>query len=570
MEFSVWAPGTSAVDLLVDGAEPRRLVHQASGYHIASIDPDHGQRYRLRLDGGAPLADPRSRWQPDGTLGPSAFVDPTVWTWTDEDWSGLDSSAPQVLYELHIGTFTAGGTFDTAIVELPRLATLGITAVEIMPVSQFSGGRNWGYDGVFPWSVQNTYGGPDGLARFVDAAHAVGIGVLLDVVYNHLGPEGNVLPDFGTYFTDRYATPWGPALNFDGPGSDDVRRYFIDSAIAFVQDLHIDGFRLDAVHAIVDPSVRPFLAQYTDEVSATARSFGRSVLLIAETAANDERTLRPTSEAGCGFDMQWNDDFHHALRVALTGEQQEYYKDFDGASDLAKTLVDRFVYTGQYSENHQRSHGARVGHHNADRFVVFSTNHDHIGNRAEGDRLDVSVGFAQRKLAAAAVLLSPFTPMLFMGEEYGEIRPFPFFVSHHSVELVDAIRQRRTLEFPDQDWSPVPDPGDPATMASAVLRTTGSSREAALGALYRDLIALRRGQPALTSSAIDEEVRETDGVIEVRKGASTIVFNFTGRTIPAPPGQVVWSTSDVDYGAAGEDEEIVERGLSPWSATILR
>jgi maltooligosyltrehalose trehalohydrolase len=569
MDFSVWAPDASTVEVLVEGANPVRLLRTPGGYHGGQVVAAHGNRYRIRLDDGPALADPRSRWQPEGTLGPSAFVDPTRWTWSDPSWTGLDPTRSQVLYELHVGTFTEGGTFDSAIAELPRLAALGITGVEIMPVSQFSGGRNWGYDGVFPWSVQDTYGGPDGLARFVDAAHAEGIGVILDVVYNHIGPEGDVLPHFGPYFTDRYSTPWGPALNFDGPGSDEVRRYFIDSAIAFVRDHHIDGFRLDAVHAIVDPSVRPFLAQYTDEVSAAAGALHRSVLLIAETAANDERTLRPTSDAGCGFDMQWNDDFHHALRVALTGEQQEYYKDFGGASDVAKSLVDRFVYTGQYSRNHRRRHGSVVRHHDADRFVVFSTNHDHIGNRAEGDRLDASVNFAQRKLAAAAVLLGPFTPMLFMGEEYGETRPFPFFVSHHSAQLVDAVRDRRTLEFPDQDWTPVPDPGDPATMASAVLGPTGSPREAALVALYRDLIALRRRRPELVSAPVVGSVTENDGVIQIRRDTSTVVLNFTGRPTPIPAGEIVWSTSDLDYRAEGEDEELAVGALPPWSATIL-
>ncbi len=571
MNFCLWAPAATTVDLLVEGRPPQSMSADGDGWHrIGNVDVAHGTRYRFSLDGGAPLPDPRSRWQPDGPFGASAIVDPSVWTWSDIAWPGLDPAAPHVIYEVHIGTFTPAGTFDSAIDQLPRLADLGITAIEIMPVSQFSGERNWGYDGVFPWSVQHSYGGPDGLARLVDAAHDHGIGVLLDVVYNHLGPEGCVLAEYGPYFTDRYGTFWGPSLNFDGPDSDHVRRYFIDSARAFVRDHHIDGFRVDAIHAIVDPTARPFLAQYNDEVGEEAKHSRRQILVIAESAANDERTLRPTADGGLGFDMQWNDDVHHALRVALTGEQQEYYRDYRGVHDLAKALNDRFVYTGQYSPHLRRSHGSAVDHHGASRFVVFSSNHDQVGNRAEGDRLDASVSYAQRKAAAAAILLSPFTPMLFMGEEYGETRPFPYFVSHEGAELLDSVQAGRAAEFADQDWSNVPDPRLASTMQAAVLARDGSQRQAALARLYADLLALRRAEPALTDDRAEQSVTVEHDAVTLSRNDLTIIINLGPNPAPAPGGEPILRTDSPQYRINEGGEQLSDPDVSPWSVAVYR
>ncbi len=453
----------------------------------------------FRLDSSDPLPDPVSRHQPQGVHGPSAVVDPAAYAWSDAGWAGIELP-DLVFYELHVGTFTEAGTFDAAIDVLPALRGLGITAIELMPVAQFPGSRNWGYDGVFPYAPQNTYGGPDALRRFVDAAHAIGLAVFLDVVYNHIGPEGNVLGRYGPYFTDRYRTPWGDAVNFDGAGSDDVRRYFVDNALHWISEYHFDGLRLDAVHAICDLSARPFLAELGDAAHELAAELGRRVHLVAESDANDPRLVSSGEHGGIGLDGVWNDDYHHAVHAALTGERDGYYVDFGASEAIAKALNDRFVYDGQYSAYRQRRHGAPAAGLGTERFVVCVQNHDQIGNRARGERLAALVEPARLRLAAALLLLGPFVPLLFMGEEYGETRPFLYFVDHGDEELQRAVREGRRREFAAFGWrGEVPDPTSPDTFAaSRLLRPdAGAAPNAGLQALYTELLRLRRDEPAL-------------------------------------------------------------------------
>jgi len=464
------------------------------GYHHAIAgDIAPGVLYLFRLDGVLERPDPASRHQPQGVHGPSCVTDPRF-DWSDDSWTGL-ALRDYVLYELHVGTFTAEGTFDAAVSRLDDLRDLGVTALELMPVAQFPGSRNWGYDGVFPFAVQDSYGGPDGLKRLVDACHREGLAVVLDVVYNHLGPEGNVLGSFGPYFIEYYGTPWGKAINFDGPGSDEVRRFFIENALAWVRDFHVDALRLDAVHGIIDLSARPFLEELGAAVHAAAAKLRRPVHLIAESNLNAPRFIRPAEQGGFGLDGIWNDDFHHALHAILTGERERYYIDFGRFDQLKKAYSDGFVYDGNYSVFHGHRHGRPLEDTPGERLIIFSQNHDQVGNRARGDRLAERVSLEALKLSAAAVLLSPFTPLLFMGEEYGETSPFPYFISHTDARLIEATRKGRLAEFPDlKDVSRIPDPQDEATFLSAKLQW-GVRSEGSHGILlsyYREVLQLRK------------------------------------------------------------------------------
>jgi maltooligosyltrehalose trehalohydrolase len=404
-----------------------------------------GTRYFYRLDGNTERPDPASKFQPEGVHGPSQVIDPHF-VWEELHWSGIPFSH-YVLYELHVGTFTAQGTFDAIVPHLDELKDLGITSIEIMPVAQFPGDRNWGYDGVYPGAVQNSYGGPEGLKRLIDACHQRGLAVTLDVVYNHLGPEGNYLCDFGPYFTDRYHTPWGAAINFDGPDSDAVRRFFIENALSWVTEFRLDALRLDAVHGIFDFSALHFLQELAAAVHEQAERLNRRIYVIAESDLNDVRLVSSPELGGYGLDAQWNDDFHHALHTLLTGERTGYYEDFGRIQDLAKAFAEGFVYSGAYSPARRRRHGNTSKDLAADRFVVCAQNHDQVGNRLKGDRLSALVSFEGLKLAAAVVLLSPFIPLLFMGEEYGETAPFPYFVSHSDPDLIEVVRRGRRAEF---------------------------------------------------------------------------------------------------------------------------
>ena len=480
-------------------------------YHEAIVEGvSPGTLYRFRLQGDQERPDPASRFQPDGVHGPSAVVDASF-SWNDANWRGI-ALEDFIVYELHVGAFTPAGTFEAVIPFLDYLLELGITAIELMPVAQFPGSRNWGYDGVYPFAPQNTYGGPGGLKKLVDACHRRGIAVVLDVVYNHLGPEGNYLGDFAPYFTDRYKSPWGPALNFDGPYSDEVRQYFIQNALYWLVDFHIDALRLDAVHAILDRSPITFLEELAGAVKGEASRLGRQMFLIAESADNDARLLRAAEHGGYGLDGQWNDDFHHALRALLTGERAGYYRDYGDFAQLVKAYREGFVYSGEYSPFRKRRHGSSSRDIPARKFIVFAQNHDQVGNRMRGDRLSEAATFDKLKLAAALVILAPFIPLLFMGEEYGETAPFAYFVSHSDPNLIEDVRRGRRAEFASFKWQgELPDPQDETTFSNAKLNHAlrdGAGHKVLLE-FYRQLIALRKSLAALARSGKDSmEVRD--------------------------------------------------------------
>ncbi len=557
IEFCVWAPKAETVDVHVispfDGYFP--LKGDEWGYFTGTATHRDlvpaNVRYMYRLDKGMERPDPASRFQPEGVHGPSAVIE-DGFDWTDDNWFGLPLDH-YIFYELHVGTFTPQGTFDKIISYLDYLVDLGITAIELMPVAQFPGNRNWGYDGVYPFAVQNSYGGPKGLKRLVDACHQKGLAVVLDVVYNHLGPEGNYLNDFGFYFSDRYRTPWGNHINFDGPYSDEVRRYFIENAVDWFTRYHIDALRLDAVHAIMDFSAMPFLQELTQIIGQLGRKYNRKLHLFPESAANDVRLIKSPADGGYGMDAQWNDDFHHALHTVLTGEKDGYYTDFGHIDQMAKALTHGFVYDGTYSEFRKRRHGNYSGDLPGQKFIVFSQNHDQVGNRATGDRLIHLVPESAITLAASVVLLSPYLPLLFMGEEYGETAPFPYFVSHSDPELIQAVRDGRQKEFESFKWegSP-PDPQEISTFESARLTTKdcmASDRNQNIRRYYQALIRLRK--EVLIPAFINKEHME----VKVLKPHSVIcvhhlqeheslfmIFNFASRMlnldIPLPEG--VW------------------------------
>src|SRR5947208_6693749 len=445
------------------------MQQNPNGYHQVTVEKlPRGARYKYRLATGKELPDPVSRYQPEGVHGPSEAVDPRF-DWQDQHWLGLPIEN-YIIYELHAGTFTTEGTFEAAIRHLDDLVNIGITAVELMPVAQFPGTRNWGYDGVFPFAVQNSYGGPAGLKKLVNACHQRGLAAVLDVVYNHIGPEGNYLPQFGPYFTDRYKTPWGPALNFDDAYSDEVRHFFVSNALEWITEYHFDALRLDAVHAILDHSALNFLEELAERVHEQGTALNRRVYVIAESALNDTRIIRPSELGGYGLDAQWNDDFHHSLHTLLTKEHEGYYVDFGDFQHMAQAFSEGFVYSGHYSVNRGRRHGNSSRGVLSVKFVVFAQNHDQIGNRMLGERLSHLVSFEACKLASGLVLLSPFVPLLFMGDEYGEEAPFPFFVSFSDPALAAKVRGGRISDFASFEWAGrPPDPGDESTFESARL-----------------------------------------------------------------------------------------------------
>ncbi len=499
VEWTVWAPDSRSVDLILfrKGKQVEYpMTRDEFGHFSARLSGIYdGARYAFRLEEDT-LPDPASRWQPEGVHAPSAVFVPDLFDWSDHAWIGIPREE-LVLYEMHVGTFTPEGTLDAAIDRLAELKDLGVTAVELMPLAQFAGERNWGYDGVYPYAVQNTYGGPRALQRFVDAAHGAGLAVFLDVVYNHLGPEGNYLARFGPYFTDRYKTPWGEAVNFDGPRSDPVRTFFVENAKAWIRDFHLDGLRLDAVHAILDSGARHILADIRQAVKEAGDSQSRSVYAIAETTQNDVRLIDPRERHGYALDGVWNDDFHHAVRAVLTGERDGYYQDFGHPEHLVKSLNDVFVYDGYYSPFRRRCHGSKVGDRDRRRFVTFVQNHDQVGNRAMGDRLSTRMPPAANRLALGLLMINPCVPLLFMGQEYGERRPFPFFTSFSDPELVAAVREGRRREFAslDFEWdAEIPDPDAVETFLSAKLswEWPEGSEAARFRRLVRDLLLARK------------------------------------------------------------------------------
>ena len=503
--FCLWAPELESAEVHVLTPSERRvpLRKDTAGYFsgfLEGIQP--GARYYFRLNGREERPDPGSRFQPEGVHGPSEITDPEF-PWEDQGWFGLPLR-DYVFYELHVGTFTDEGTFDAIIPQVPELRDLGVTALELMPVAQFPGKRNWGYDGVYPFAVQDSYGGPAGLKRLVNAAHQHGLAIVLDVVYNHLGPEGNYLREFGPYFTDRYKTPWGSALNFDGEHNQGVRRFFLENALHWQTEFHVDALRLDAVHAIKDFSAKPFLQELAEQTRRRSEELNRRFFLIAESDLNDRRLISPELAGGYGLDAQWSDDFHHCLHVLLTGEREGYYADFGGTGMLSKIFREGYAYTGEYSAYRKRAHGNAPRLNSSKQFVVFSQNHDQVGNRLHGERLSRLADLEALKLAAASVLLSPFLPLLFMGEEYGEPAPFQYMTSHTDPQLVEAVRQGRREEFAGFAWSgEVPDPQAESTFHQCVLQRDLVRTEpshAALWQFYRELLRLRREVPAIASA----------------------------------------------------------------------
>lgn len=548
-KFTVWAPLLDQVAVEIMGSaensagesSPALLPMEKDerGYwHASAVDLPAGTRYKYQLGGEESWPDPASRFQPEGVHGPSEVVDHSQFDWQDGDWQGI-LLTEYIIYEIHVGAFTSEGTFTAAITRLPDLVELGITAVEIMPVAQFPGARNWGYDGVFPFAVQNSYGGPSGLKQLVDACHQHGLAVIMDVVYNHFGPEGNYTGKFGPYTTGHYRTPWGSAINFDDAHSDGVRNYFIENALMWLREYHIDALRLDAVHAIYDFGAKHFLLSLAEVVAEFAADRPSPAYLIAESDLNDPRLIRPVEKGGYQLDAQWSDDFHHALHARLTGENIGYYSDFEAVESLAVTLKNRFLYAGEYSPFRQRSHGAPALDLPSQQFVVCNQNHDQVGNRMMGDRLSTLVPFEALKLAAGLTLLSPYLPLLFMGEEYGETAPFLYFVDHGDPDLIAAVRAGRKAEFEAFHGTGTPlDPAGEETLKKSTLdwispdaTVSNRAHQIALRSFYRRLIEVRKQcQIATPSYPADITIEHTDDTLychrQLISGDLLCVVNF--------------------------------------------
>lgn len=527
-KFSVWAPFREDVKLSVIKPWQKEypMIKDELGYwHVSVPDVLPGLQYKYLLDDDFLLPDPASRYQPEGVHGPSVVVD-TRYKWNDENWKGIPL-AEMVIYELHTGTFTQQGNFKGVISRLGHLRSIGINAIELLPVAQFPGTRNWGYDGVYPFAVQHSYGGVEGLKDLVDAAHQHGIAVILDVVYNHLGPEGNYFSQYGPWFTDKFRTPWGTAINFDDAWCDGVRAYFIQNALMWLEEFHIDGLRLDAVHAIWDCGARHFL----EELSAAVDHLPKQKILIGEVDYNSPRYITTREKNGYGLHAQWIDEFHHALHSLLTGERNGYYADFGGLEPLAKSFRDSYVFTGQYSSSRKRYFGISPRQHDYHQFVVFAQNHDQVGNRMLGERLSTLITFEAQKLAAAVILLSPHVPLLFMGEEYGEKNPFQYFTDHSDPMLIEAVSKGRKAEFASFAWEgEVPEPQAESTFNNSVLSWDIS---VVIMELYRFLIDFRRTRAAMKNTARESvQVSTVEELLIVQRGGTVLLlFNFSDKPV---------------------------------------
>jgi len=582
VRWHVWAPRAQRVELVrIDGMQRRAQAMQPEGqgyFHCSLPGVAEGQRYAYRLNNGPERPDPCSLWQPDGVHNPSAVVYPERFTWTDQNWKGVRRE-DLVFYELHVGTFTPQGTFEAIIPRLKELRDLGITAVELMPIGQFPGPRNWGYDGVHLYAAQNSYGGPHGLQKLVDACHAHGLAIVLDVVYNHLGPEGNYLAEFGPYFTDRYRTSWGSALNYDGPGSDPVRDFILDNVRLWIEDYHFDGLRLDAVHAIHDTRPRHLLREIKEVADAVA---GRPVHIIAESLVNDVRMVRAPERGGHGLDAEWNEDFHHALHAYLTGERHGKYGDFGPVHCLRRVLEHTFHLDGIYSHYRDRRWGAPDENLPGDCFVIGVQNHDHVGNRPHGDRFAVLVSPAKQRLAASLMLLSPYLPLLFMGEEYGEENPFPFFCSFHDRGLIENVRRGRRRDYGFAAGVEMADPQAESTFAAARLSWSwpeGSFR-AGMRRLYGDLLAARQCWPALrdfthrTARLLPADDAAT--ILHLVRGTEAELhtfFNLTEQAQPVPglmrQGSVVLFRSEAERYHGNQPPDATPERLEPYECIVF-
>jgi maltooligosyltrehalose trehalohydrolase len=546
-EFTLWAPGVKKVSVKVGAAAyPMTGPDPRGWWKVIVEEAGPGIDYAFVLDDDpTPYPDPRSLWQPEGVHGPSRVYNQEAFSWND---AGLQppplSSA--IIYELHVGTFTTDGTFDAAIGCLDYLVELGITHVELMPVAEFPGEHGWGYDGVALFAVSHAYGGPDGLKRFVDAAHQRGLAVLLDVVYNHFGPVGNYTGKYGPYLTSKHRTPWGDAVNFEGPGSDEVRRFFCDNALMWMRDYHIDGLRLDAITEIVDRSAIHFLEQLSTETEALSADLGRSLVLIAESDLNDPRVVTPREAHGYGLDAQWSDDFHHALFTVLHSEPGKgYYEDFGTLEQLAKSLTRVYVYDGAYSHYRRRHHGRPVEGLSAHRFLGYIQNHDQVGNRAIGDRVEHIVGMQRAKVAAALIFTAPFLPMLFQGEEFAASTPFQYFADHDDPKMAKSVSEGRRREFAAFGWDPasIPDPENPETFQRSKLnwQEIGEVSHAEMLEWYRKLIHLRRNSRSLNdgdlhnvAAAFDERNRWLTLDRKGEHGAVTVLCNLGAEPVQLP------------------------------------
>jgi maltooligosyltrehalose trehalohydrolase len=576
--FRVWAPRCRTVDVVIEGRRPEPLAAREGGLFERTIGGlGTGTRYQYRLNGERYRPDPVSRFQSEGVHGSSVVVDPDRFTWTDHEAFRGHALADLVFYEIHVGAFSAAGTFEAVIPHLPQLVDLGVTALELMPVAEFPGSRNWGYDGVHLYAPQSTYGGPRGLRRLVDAAHGHGLSVFLDVVYNHLGPEGNYLAEYGPYFTDRYKTPWGSAINFDGADSEGVRRHFVDNARYWVREFHLDGLRLDAIHSIFDTSPVHVLTEVAEGVREEARLHGRPGHVVAESHDNDRRIVQPAVQGGLGLDAVWSDDFHHAVHSQLTGERGGYYVDFAGGRGLARALAEGFAFQGEASEYFGRPRGTPSADLDGERFVIALQNHDQIGNRAVGDRLGTVVSFAAVKMAAALLFAAPALPLLFMGEEYGETAPFQFFTSFLDPTLVEAVRSGRAAEFARFGWEgKIPDPSEPATFLRSRLShaLAGAPRHRELRDYYGQWLRLRRSHPALGAGGKTRaqcEVDPTGSVLTLSRpgpdGAIVrLMANLTATARPVTPpadSRVLLDSEDKRFAGSAPT-----RPLAPYQAVL--
>ena len=574
----VWAPAAQTVELhLPDQDRLVGMIPVPGGWWTAPFDLEPGTDYAFRVDGSPNRPDPRSALQPDGVHGPSRTVDPDTWRWTDQNWAGRDLRG-SVIYELHVGTFTPEGTLDAAVSRLGHLVDLGVDIVELMPLAAFPGKAGWGYDGVGLWAVHEAYGGPDALARFVDAAHNAGIGVCLDVVYNHLGPSGNYLSVFGPYFTPAHHTPWGEAVNYDHDGSQQVRAFVIDSALRWMRDFHIDALRLDAIHEIKDDAAaaatpqRHVLAELSDAVAALSIELGRPLSLVAEADLNDVGVITPTSEEppakapSLGMTAQWADDVHHALHARLTGEDQGYYGDFAEVGAWAKAYGRAFLHNGTWSTFRERNWGAPVPEDtDPRRFVVFGSDHDQVGNRAVGDRPSAILDDAALAATAALVLLSPYTPMLFMGEEWGTRTPFQFFTDHEEDDLARSVSEGRVREFAGFGWDAdeIPDPQAAATVEASRLRWSelDEAEHARMLAWYQALTTLRRNLDWSQRTAWPQ-VDEIDDVLMVTYDDIVVAANLSGQERPAPALTTVllsWDPFDAATPSLSPGQTLIAR-----------
>lgn len=569
--FAVWAPLAREVAVKT-GKSIFPMSRDDMGYWKAECEGcPIGTAYMYCLNGTVERPDPASRYQPDDVHGPSQVID-SRFDWGDERWAGPDPRE-MIMYEIHIGTFTPEGTFRAVIGRLGEIAALGVNAIEIMPVAQFPGKRSWGYEGTYPFAVQKSYGGPDGLKELVDACHGQGISVILDVVYNHLGPEGNYLADFAPYFTDRYRTPWGLAVNFDGPYSNGVRDFFIQNALYWFEDFHVDALRLDAIHGIFDHSAVPFLQELSVRVNRSSEKRRRKSYLIGESDLNDVRVVTPTDRGGFGLDAQWSDDFHHAVHALLTGEKGGYYSDFGRIEDVVTALLDGYVYQGEYSAYRKRNHGNSARGVEPRRLIFFCQNHDQVGNRMKGQRLSTLVPFEALKLAAGLLLTSPYLPLLFMGEEYGEEHPFLYFVDHLDPELIKAVREGRKEEFKEFAWQEEPPaPDSPDTFHASVLRweKRHSGRGQMLTSCYRRLIELRREIGERTDPGKDHMrayCSPTDNLLVMhrwsREAGVFMLCNFEGEekdvTVPLPEGTWTKAFDAAEAAWGGEGGPLPDR-----------